>query len=1116
MKHRIPPAAFISYSHDSIRHQRQVLDLTARLRIDGVDVVIDQYEQMPAEGWRHWSKSQAEKADYVLVACTANYEMLSKQMEDRSCKDLPWEGFVISRSLARELSFRNKVLPICFDAVIPANIPCFLRSARVYQLLKFLDYDDLLQHLRSGNAYEPLPRRQRKRWFSCTQRKLPIEYREEEHRDISEALEEAYLRRAELASIGEETSIIQQEIIELRRRLREHGLTAGDCLLDGRLLLQREIGSGGFSTVWKAYDRKCRAVVAVKILHSQYAEDQTRQERFFRGARTMANLRHPGIVRISDRRILEEGYFFFVMEYVSGGDLRRAVLEKSISTDSVIDIVLRVGCALEFAHEHGAFHRDVKPSNILLDHGQHPKLADFDLVRALDTTGGTRTGMLGTVVYAAPEMMARAQDAGAQADVYGLGMTTVFALLGAEPGFNALRDSEEFISRMEIAEEIKSALMKSVAWSTSDRFKSVSEFLLALREAASLQGTPVYSMVASTKNSDDHIISAMFSGEPDINVPKLSRADLKFLHSAAIFPEEIPIPLPLLEPLHYGDSSSDLGETCLRLAEHELVCYRELQGTVEFYPRYTPRPEDQFLQDIQKSFLERYRPESGLWKDLTEYKSYFWKYLDHHLASAGLDGEMADLILDFKYLYFTLEHSSVAHLLNIVGHAPSRQDLDALARCLRKSSGVLDQDASQLANQLLENVPSPASLSLSRLMQDAKDAKAPVRPQLRAGTFGLVVTDTTRPNKELQVTGRAAISFLGRSRIVYSTDAGGLEWWDYSTGNRGQALKEDHGMVTALAVLNQQRIFFSIAASSELFLLNPKTGVHSIFGGEDSSPESGTTDGAPTTSIAVVDDSHLITGDLSGTVHIWQIPLGQRVHSFKAHRCGLSSIVPCAVGQIITVPEVGSEGYIKIWDLSRQEVIREVEVPFEGLTSAVALGERHLFFAGPGSSLGIWAIGNDWVSVAPGILISSPMAVAANRDRSRLAAIGASGQVYVFQLVKSPHDDSGSASAIPLRRLGSAFVERIEPNSFNDNEDTLNEARRVARLLVEEIVLYNEEIVEEGCRIGNIYHLLQDDIDRSRQAYEERVDPRFHGKEGCFYQELVQLLAGGDKSLLGI
>ena len=100
--------------------------------------------------------------------------------------------------------------------------------------------------------------------------------------------------------------------------------------------------------------------------------------------------------------------------------------------------------------------------------------------------------------------------------------------------------------------------------------------------------------------------------------------------------------------------------------------------------------------------------------------------------------------------------------------------------------------------------------------------------------------------------------------------------------------------------------------------------------------------------------------------------------------------------------------------------------------------------------------------------------------------------------------------------FGSAFGGGGESSIPGGEEALHEEARRLARLLVSEIKLYNEEIIEEGRRAGNIYERLKDDIDRSRQMYEERIDPRLlEGDSDYFHQELVQRLAGGDDRLLG-
>lgn len=309
-------------------------------------------------------------------------------------------------------------------------------------------------------------------------------YVDDATRELAMALEEAYRREEELLKREQSVVDVRREILALRRRLREGGqLRAGDFLLEGRFRLLKPLGKGGFATVWKAYDRKHRELVAVKVLHGQHAQDRTRRERFFRGARKMAELRHAHIVGVIEKECEDGGYYYFVMEYMEGGDLRQAVLKGHLSRDELLRVVLAVGEALAFAHERGVLHRDVKPGNILLNAQGQPKLTDFDLVRAIDTTGGTRTGsMLGTFLYAAPESLERSQDAGVSADVYGLGMTTVFALHGGDLPSSMLRDPSWVLDRLQTTPACRKVLEQAIAWVPEDRPSSMTAFCRALQE----------------------------------------------------------------------------------------------------------------------------------------------------------------------------------------------------------------------------------------------------------------------------------------------------------------------------------------------------------------------------------------------------------------------------------------------------------------------------------------------------------------------------------------------------------------------------------------------------------------------------------------------------------
>jgi hypothetical protein len=306
---------------------------------------------------------------------------------------------------------------------------------------------------------------------------------------LSEQLERARQRKQSLRDAGLGTDEADREILELRRKLRDGGqLRAGDALGDGRYLLVKPVGRGGFAVVWQAWDLTEQRLVAIKVLHHHLASDPQRRERFFRGARVMMDLKHPGVVRVSAPRGEDEAFCYFVMEFVPGGNVREAVLAKKLRIDDVLHIILRVGEALALAHANGMVHRDIKPANILLDEHGNAKLTDFDLVGAQDTTGGTRTSALGTVVYAAPECLEKPQEATARADVYGLGMTLIFGLLGQELSLETFRNPEPTIARLDCAVQVRNVIRRAVAWEPEMRFADASAMMIELRNVSNLAG----------------------------------------------------------------------------------------------------------------------------------------------------------------------------------------------------------------------------------------------------------------------------------------------------------------------------------------------------------------------------------------------------------------------------------------------------------------------------------------------------------------------------------------------------------------------------------------------------------------------------------------------------
>ena len=204
-------------------------------------------------------------------------------------------------------------------------------------------------------------------------------------------------------------------------------------LFANRYELRDELGSGGMSTVHRAFDTLLERSVALKILHERYALDQDHVDRFRREARAVAQLSHPHIVTVIDRGE-EAGRQFIVFELVDGDDLKALVEQGGpLPVRRVLELGLEVGGALAFAHGQGLVHRDVKPQNVLLDREGRAKVTDFGIVRSLGAVGTTETGtVLGTSHYLAPEQ-ARGEKVDAKTDVYSFGVFLYELLAGEVP-----------------------------------------------------------------------------------------------------------------------------------------------------------------------------------------------------------------------------------------------------------------------------------------------------------------------------------------------------------------------------------------------------------------------------------------------------------------------------------------------------------------------------------------------------------------------------------------------------------------------------------------------------------------------------------------------------------
>src|SRR5262245_54865069 len=239
--------------------------------------------------------------------------------------------------------------------------------------------------------------------------------------------------------------------------------------------------------------------VALKVLAARIAEDERFRERLLRESRLAASLDHPNVIPIYEAGE-EDGRLFIAMRYVPGGDLK-ALLRREGALDPAraVAVFEQIADALDAAHRHGLVHRDVKPSNVLLDRDgvrEHCYLADFGLTQSASEHGPADGQLMGTVDYVSPEQI-RGDPIDGRADQYGLACLMFKCLTGTVP-YEQRSDLAALFAHLEepvpraseratdLPEELDPVLAKGMAQSPGDRFGSCTALVTAARDALGL------------------------------------------------------------------------------------------------------------------------------------------------------------------------------------------------------------------------------------------------------------------------------------------------------------------------------------------------------------------------------------------------------------------------------------------------------------------------------------------------------------------------------------------------------------------------------------------------------------------------------------------------------
>ncbi|CAG0947186.1 partial serine/threonine protein kinase, bacterial, partial [Anaerolineae bacterium] len=270
------------------------------------------------------------------------------------------------------------------------------------------------------------------------------------------------------------------------------GFIVGESV--GQFDIVAYVGQGGMATIFKAYQKNLDRYVALKVIHPTLKNDQSFVARLTREAQIVGNLNHPNIVTVYDF-IQSESVPFLVLQFIDGKTLKDVLQEHKLSTREVFEILQPVADALTFAHAHGVLHRDVKPSNIMLDKEGHVYLTDFGLARVERSGESTMSHdmLIGSPQYLSPEQ-AKSETVDARTDVYSLGIV-LFEMFTGKPPFSAETPYATIMQQIndppaaarsinpDVPIAIEQVLARALEKDPNKRYASVRDFARAVENA---------------------------------------------------------------------------------------------------------------------------------------------------------------------------------------------------------------------------------------------------------------------------------------------------------------------------------------------------------------------------------------------------------------------------------------------------------------------------------------------------------------------------------------------------------------------------------------------------------------------------------------------------------
>ncbi len=347
----------------------------------------------------------------------------------------------------------------------------------------------------------------------------------------------------------------------------------------GQYQIVDEIGTGSMAAVYKAYDPSFDRLVAIKTMHQLYTMDPAFQERFDQEARAIAMLEHLHILPVYAYG-QERGVTYLVMRYLKSGTLEDLIEQGPLPLGDASRLLTQMASALDYAHQHGVLHRDVKPANVLLDEHENTYLADFGIALLLRAPGSE---VAGTPMYMSPEQGVNTDKLTAAADQYSLGVV-LYEMVAGSPPFTSVGPQEmirQHINdpvpsprqfRSELSELTEKVILKALSKRPHERFPTCGDFAEAFAQAIAGRGLQRLEKSARIPEElhariDSALAEVQVEGE-DTESPQedddwviLGDTTLPAVESPPVPPSEIPdevVAPPPPSPMKTGEKRSSL------------------------------------------------------------------------------------------------------------------------------------------------------------------------------------------------------------------------------------------------------------------------------------------------------------------------------------------------------------------------------------------------------------------------------------------------------------------------------------------------------------------------------------------------------------------------------